>query len=157
MLATACAQRRKAPVDDYSDTIVAVPEFAIAIALSPQAEKRLRDLHETIKILAMFDGDPLPGQGHDNAPMRDVYLGSDEKLVDANNTARFSSTKISQRHWNQLADKDYYVTVNVFSARKTFKNNLLDCGVPENHISTFAGKTIGVHCQLIGEPDVPNK
>ena len=89
--------------------------------------------------------------------MRDVYLGSDEKLVDANNLARFSSTKISQRHWNQLADKDYYVTINTFSARKTFKNNLLDCRDPEKPISAFAGRTIGVHCRLIGEPDVPDK
>jgi hypothetical protein len=157
MMSTACSQRGKTALDDYSDTTLAVPEFAIAIKLSPQAETRLRDLHETIKILAMFDGDPLPGQGHFNAPMRDVYLGSDEKLVDANNIAKFSSTKISQRHWNQLADKDYYVTINVFSARKTYRNNLLDCGVPENHISTFAGKTIEVRCWLIGEPDAPSK
>ena len=156
IVGAAYSQRRKTQVDDYSDTTLAVPEFAIAIELSPQAEKRLNDLHETIKVLAMFDGDPLPGQGHDNAPMRDVYLGSDEKLVDANNTSKFSSTKISQRHWNQLADKDYYVTINVFSARKTFKNNLLDCGVPEKHISTFAGKTTVVRCQLIGKADVPN-
>jgi hypothetical protein len=157
MVTTACSQRNKTPVDDYSDTIVAVPEFAIAIKLSPQAEKRLRDLHETIKVLAMFDGDPLPGQGHYNAPMRDVYLGSDEKLVDPNNIAEFGSTKISQRHWNQLADKDYHVTINTFSARKTFKNNLLDCGFLDERISTFAGRTIEIHCRLIGEPDVPNK
>jgi len=157
VFAIAYSQRHKTPVDDYSDLTVAVPEFAIAIKLSPQAEKRLSDLHETIKVLAMFDGDPLPGQGHYNAPMRDVYLGSDEKLVDANNIAKFSSTKISQRHWNQLADKDYHVTINVFSARKTFKNNLLDCGVPDRQISTFAGKTIEVNCWLIGEPDFPVK
>ena len=157
MLTTASSQRSKTPVDDYSDKAVAVPEFAIAIKLSPQAEQRLRDLHETIKVLAMFDGDPLPGQGHYNAPMRDVYLGSDEKFVDANNIAAFTNTKISQRNWNQLADKDYYLTINVFSARKTFRNNLLDCGVPEKRISTFAGRTIEVHCLLIGEPDVPNK
>ena len=157
ILATACSQRSKTPVDDYSDTVVAVPEFAIAIKLSHEAEKRLRDLHETIKVLAMFDGDPLPAQGHYNAPMRDVYLGSDEKLVDTNNIAVFSSTKISQRHWNQLADKDYYVTINAFSARKTFKNNLLDCDVPDKRISTFAGRTIDIRCRLIGEPDVPNK
>jgi len=157
MVAAACPQRDKTQIDSYPDTAVAVPEFAIAIKLSPQAEKRLHDLHETIKVLAMFDGDPLPGQGRDNAPMRDVYLGSDEKLVDANNVARFASTKISQRHWNQLADKDYYATINVFSARKAFKNNLLDCDVPEKHISIFAGRTIEVRCWLIGEPEAPNK
>lgn len=156
-IADACSQRRKAPIDDYSDTTVAVPEFSISIKLSEEAEKRLQDLRETIKILAMFDGDPLPGQGHYNAPMRDVYLGSDEKLVDSNNVARFNSAKISQRHWNQLADKDYFVTINAFSARKTYKDNLLDCGVPEGHISTFAGRTVEVRCSLIGESNAPSK
>jgi hypothetical protein len=151
--AGAHSQHGKARNDDYSDKTVAVPEFAVAIKLSPKAEKRLHDLNETIKVLAMFDGDPLPGQGHYNAPMRDVYLGSDEKLLDAANIVKFDNTKLSQRHWNQLADKDYYVTINVFSARKTFKDNLLDCGVPEDHISTFAGKTTEVRCRLIGESD----
>ncbi|MGB6746092.1 MAG: hypothetical protein WBE38_20755, partial [Terracidiphilus sp.] len=75
----------------------------------------------------------------------------------ANNVAKFGNVRISQRHWNQLANKDYYVTINTFSARKTYKNNLLDCGVPESHISTFAGRTVEVRCWLIGEPDTPNK
>jgi hypothetical protein len=155
--ATASSQRRDPRCDDFSGPTVAVPGFAISIELSPQAEKRLDSLRETIKILAMFDGDPLPGQGCFNAPMRDVYLGSGEKLVDANNVADFSDLKVSQHHWNELADKDYYVTINVFSARKKYKNNLLDCGVPEGHISAFAGKTTEVRCWLIGEPDAPNK
>jgi len=56
--------------------------------------------------------------------MRGVVLGTDEKLVDANNVATFSGTKISQGGWNDLASKDYYVTINVVSARKSSKNNL---------------------------------
>ena len=157
MAVSAGSQRHKTPPEDYSDKTVVVPEFAISVSLSPQADKRLRGLHETIKILAMFDGDPLPGQGHDNASMRDVYLGSDEKLVDSNNIAKFNDTKISQRHWNQLSNKDYYLTINVFSARKTYKDNLLSCGVPEARISTFADKTIEVHCWLIGESTEPDQ
>ena len=154
-ITAACSQRTKSTSEDYSDKTVAVPEFAIAVKLSPLADKRLRALHESIKVLAMFDGDPLPGQGHFNAPMRDVYLGSDEILVDSNDIAKFSSTKISERHWNQLADKDYYVTINVFSARKAYKNNLLDCDLLDKHISTFAAKTIEIPCWLIEEPDAP--
>jgi hypothetical protein len=50
-----------------------------------------------------------------------------------------------------LADKDYFVTINVVSARKASKNNLLWCGVPENRLSTFAGKTTEVSCGLIDE------
>ena len=159
MLAASSAhsQRSKSKDDDYSDKTVSVPDFTITIKLSPQAVRRLLDLHESIKVLAMFDGDPLPGQGHYNAPMRDVYLGSDEKLVDENYGARFDSAKISKRHWDQLENKDFYVTINVFSARKSSKNNLLDCDDREGRVSTFAGRTTEVHCRLIGEPETSTK
>jgi hypothetical protein len=108
-------------------------------------------MHESVLVIAYFDGDPLPGRGKNNAPMRGVVLGSDEKVVDANNVATFSDTKISQSHWNDLSSKDYYVTVNVVSARKSSKDNLLECADPEERISTFAGKSTQVSCGLIGE------
>jgi hypothetical protein len=135
-----------------SKTIV-VPEFSIAVKLSETAQKKLQTIHESVLVIAYFDGDPLPGKGKDNSPMRGVVLGNDEKLVDTNNVATFSDTKISQSNWNDLSSKDYYVTINVVSARKSSKGNLLDCAVPIDRISTFAGKSLQVSCRLIGEHD----
>src|ERR1039458_7665842 len=143
--------------DDLADKAVEVPEFSIAVKLSPEAEKRLHSLNESILVIAYFDGDPLPGQGKDNAPFRDVFLGQDEKLVDTTDVARFDSTKLSMSSWNRLADRNYFVTINVVSARKRSKNNLLDCGVPIDRISNFAGKATEVQCRLIGEPAAPTK
>jgi hypothetical protein len=134
-----------------------VPEFSIAVKLSETAQKKLQGIHESVLVIAYFDGDPLPGKGKDNAPMRGVVLGSDERLVDSNNVATFGGTKISQSDWNDLANKDYYVTVNVVSARKSSKDNLLDCAVPIDRISTFVGKSTQVFCGLIGERDTPSK
>lgn len=129
-----------------------VPEFAIAVRLSPQAETRLKSIHESIKVLAMFDGDPLPGQGKYNPPNRDVFLGSSEKPVDANNVATFKNVRVPLSDWNRLADKNYFVTINTVSARKADQNNLLDCDDPmDRRIETFKGKTIEVRCGLIGE------
>jgi hypothetical protein len=132
---------------------IAVPEFSIAVKLSEIAQKKLQGIHESVLVIAYFDGDPLPGKGKDNSPMRGVVLGSDKKLVDPNSIAAFADTKISQSHWNDLADKDYYVTINVVSARKTSTDNLLDCDVPIARISTFVGKSTQVLCRLIGERD----
>jgi hypothetical protein len=143
--------RKGKSADDAADKTVAVPEFSISVKLSQEAEKRLQSIHESVLVIAYFDGDPLPGQGEYNAPFRDVYLGNDEKLVDARNIATFDSTKISQSHWNRLSDKNYFVTINVVSARKSARNNLLSCGVPEDRIATFVGKATEVSCQLIGE------
>lgn len=132
---------------------IAVPEFSIAVKLSETAQKKLQGMHESVLVIAYFDGDPLPGKGKDNSPMRGVVLGNDEKLVDKNNVATFSDTKISQSNWNDLSSKDYYVTINVVSARKSSTDNLLDCAVPIDRISTFARKSTQVSCRLIGEHD----
>jgi hypothetical protein len=138
---------------EANDKTIEVPNFSIAVRLSESAQQKLQAIHESVLVIAYFDGDPLPGKGKDNSPMRGVVLGSDEKLVDANNVATFFGTKISQSNWNNLSSKDYYVTINVVSARKSSKDNLLDCAVPEDRISTFAGKSTLVSCRLIGEPE----
>lgn len=83
-----------------------VPKFAIAVKLSPAAENRLRSMGESIKVIAYFDGDALPGQGNYNPPMRDVYLGMTEKPVNERNKARFDGLKIPQRDWDRLSDKN---------------------------------------------------
>jgi hypothetical protein len=148
-LAAHCQSRKS---KDYPrDMRVPVPPFSIAVMLSEHARQRLQSIHESVLVIVYFDGDPLPGQGRDNAPFRDVFLGNDEKLVDGQNVATFDTTKVSQSNWERLADKDYFVTVNVVSARKASKNNLLWCGVPESRLSTFAGKTTQVSCGLIDE------
>lgn len=140
-------------VREYTAPKRAVPEFSIAVKLSESAQKKLQGMHESVLVIAYFDGDPLPGKREDNSPMRGVVLGSDKKLVDPNNVATFADTKISQSHWDDLADKDYYVTINVVSARKTSNDDLLDCDDPMDRISRFVGKSTQVLCRLIGERD----
>lgn len=151
-----CSRTQGKPQESAGPT-VDVPEFVIAVKLSPQAETRLKSIHESIEVLAMFDGDPLPGQGKYNPPNRDVVLGSAERPVDAKNEARFNNVRVPLSDWNRLADKNYFVTINIFSARKADANNPLDCEDPMSRkIESFRGKTIEVRCGLIGEPhDLP--
>ena len=157
IVATSCSRTHTEP-EQFSGPTVDVPHFGIAVKLSPKATERLRILHESVKVLALFDGDPLPGQGKYNPPNCDVFLGSDEKLVDSSEVARFDHTRVPLIDWNRLSDKNYFVTINVFSARKVVSNNLLDCADPiDRRIETFRDRTIDVQCWLIGEPDAPNK
>jgi hypothetical protein len=122
-----------------------VPPFAIAVKLSPKGEKHLLTIHETMLAIAYFDGDPLPGQGTYNPPNRDIFLGYDEKLVDENNVAKFNHTQVLLSKWNQLSDKNYFVTNNTVSARNSAENNLLDCADPMDcRIETFKNQTIEV-------------
>jgi hypothetical protein len=149
--------RKNGSTDEAGGKRVAVPEFSISVKLSAAAEKRLQHLHEAVLVIAYFDGDPLPGQGKYNPPFRDVFLGSDSNLVDAHDTATFDRTRIPQSDWDRLSNKDYFVTINVVSARRASKNNLLHCGAPEDRISTFAGKATNVLCRLIGERDATTR
>ena len=131
-----------------------VPRFSIAVKLSSAADERLSKLGESIKVIAYFDGDPLPGQGGYNPPMRGVFLGMAEKLVNPKGEVRFDDVKVPQRDWDRLADKNYFVTINTVSARNVYRDNLLDCVQPiEVRIATMAGKTTEVHCSVIGEAE----
>lgn len=152
-----CSRTGPAP-QAFAGPTVDVPEFAIAVKLSPNAEERLRSIHESVLVIAYFDGDPLPGKGKYNPPMRDVFLGNDEKLVDENNVAKFEGTRVPLSDWDRLSDKNYFVTINTVSARKVVANNLLECADPiSRRIESFRGKTIEVQCWLIGESGTPTK
>ena len=78
---------------------ISVPEFSISVKLSETAQRKLQAIDESVLVIAYFDGDPLPGKGKDNSPMRGVVLGNDEKLVDVNDVATFADSKISHINW----------------------------------------------------------
>lgn len=152
-----CSRNHATPRESGGPTFD-VPQFEIAIKLSPQAENRLHSINESVLVIAYFDGDPLPGQGQYSPPNRDVVLGSDEKLLDQNGKAKFDHSTVPLRDWNRLSDKNFYVTINTVSARKSANDNLLDCADPmDRRIETFRGKTIEVRCWLIGEQNAPTK
>lgn len=135
---------------------VDVPGFTIKVILSPAAQAKLQGSGERISAFAMFDGDALPGQRNCGAPDRDVCLASSEKLVDATNVVRFDDISIPKRDYDRLSDKNFYVTINLVTARKVFKDNLLDCDEPiDVRIDALKDKTTEARCRLIGEPDSP--
>lgn len=118
LLFAASCSRPQAAAQEHTGATVEVPHFAIAVKLSDQAEKRLLSIGESVLVVAYFDGDALPGQGKHEPPNRDVVLGSDEKMVDGNNVARFDGSRVPLNDWNRLSDKNYFVTINTVSARK---------------------------------------
>lgn len=152
ILITCSAVRSVSGLPMFYDQTVQVPDFAIAVKLSKAAESRLHSLNEGIKVAAYFDGDGDPVPGIDTSPMRAVVLGDYAEEVDDRNIANFKGKKISAQAWGTLSDKNYFVTINVFSARKAVANNILDCAAPIDHIESITGRTLEVRCGLIDEP-----
>jgi hypothetical protein len=143
-------------VEDGGGPMVDVPSFSLLVKLSPAAEARLRGIGESVKVVAYFDGDPLPGKGEYNPPMRPVYLGMAERGVDDKGVAHLDRVKVPQRDFDRLSDKDYFVTVNTVSARRVAKDNLLSCADPMSvKISALQGKATEVSCRLISEAFPP--
>src|SRR5690606_11280211 len=95
------------------------------------------------------DGEEVPGVK--TAPHRVVYLGYVEKEVNDKNIAEFKGEKVPERDWNRLFNKNYFVTINVFSARKVLPDNILSCDIIEEQIESMRDKISEVHCSLTSE------
>lgn len=141
ILAPCSAVLSVAGVPMFYDQTVQVPDFAVAVKLSKAAESRLRSLNESITVAAYFDGDGEPEPGVDTSPMRAVVLGNETEEVNDKNVAEFKGKKVFAKAWKRLSDKNYYVTINVFSARKAVANNILDCSVPIDRIENVKSRT----------------
>lgn len=125
-----------------------VPEFAVAVKLTPDAETRLKTLNESIIVAAYLDGDGMSEPGTNTAPFRNVYLARFNQEVNSMRVAQFKGKRVSGKDINRLSDKNYYVTINVFSARKAVNNNILKCDVPIERIENIKNKILEVHCDL---------
>jgi hypothetical protein len=149
MFLIVCSAMRSATgLPMFYDQTVRVPDFALAVKLSKAAESRLRSLNESIKVAVYFDGDGEPEKGVNTTPMRAVVLGNQEKEVDDENVAKFTGRRILAERWSRLSDKNYFVTINVFSARRAVRENLLDCQYPIERIENIQNRTLEVQCDL---------
>jgi hypothetical protein len=146
MVSVGCSDNRSpAP----NDTKIPVPPFQIKIMLSDAAAKKLRDAGESIKGAVYFDGDGTRKDHEDTAPFRAVVLGVYNFETTGAGGVSVSNAVISEEAFHRLSDSNYYYTVNVFSGRRAFKNNVLDCGDAEGQISNAVKSPIEITCDLI--------
>lgn len=128
---------------------IRVPAFTIRISLSEEAAKRLQDTGETIKGLLDFDGDGIPKDDEYTAPMRPIVLGCYQFEVQKPGEVLISNAYISAEQSKRLTNPDYYVAINIFSGRRAFKDNVLNNGFAEMHISHVAKEPVQITCDLL--------
>ena len=153
MIVTGC--NRKAPLDptaslcDLKGLKLRVPVFTIRIVLSDAAAKRLRDSGESIKGFIDFDGDGIPKKNEYTAPNRPVVLGCYQFEITEAGDVSVTEAYISAEAVNRLTNPDYYITITVSSGRRAFKDNVLDGGFAEMHISQATRAPIQISCDLL--------
>ena len=130
---------------------VAVPWFEIDIRLSAKAQAEIQRRGETILVVAYFGGIPKAGSKFKPDEMGNIDLGQARVELSGQGIARFEGFVVPKEKVAALTDSNYNVLVNVFTARKTDKNNLLACGIVEDSIGALQGKRHVISGKLIGE------
>ena len=129
---------------------VAVPKFVIEVALTEEASEKLKQSGESIKGTIFFDGNGTPLPGVKTAPFRDVFLGKYDFELGKEENITIENASISKEAFSRLKDKNYYYLVNIYSGRRVFKNNILNCGYADGRFQNLkSGKEIKIVCGLL--------
>jgi len=128
---------------------VIIPHFEIALNLSPKAAEKITKARETIIVSVFFNGTPKDSSASKLEEDGSFYVSHAEKEIAYGQVARFDSIKFPRKIYDQLADKDIDMTVNVYSGRKSTRDNLLNCELLADKISNTANKRFIIKGRLI--------
>ncbi len=138
----------------HQDTNTAAPStgFRVNLALSDAAKRRLLENKESIIVAGYFTGSPK----HDALKkyvdeMGEVGLGNVQAEVAPGENASFKEINLKSDALEQIDEQGPLLLINVYSGRKSSKNNLLDCGIYQGPLKSVQGKNIPIACKLIGE------
>ncbi len=139
----------------HCDTVLANGEtfgpVVLRIELTPGARRKLVENGETITVAAYYFGNSKRSEG-DNPP-GDIDLGQDRSEVGPDAPATVPARSFDRKLLDRVYNRKPIVNVNVFSSRKVFKDNILDCSGPQDRIVELTKHPQTVKCKLIGERD----
>jgi hypothetical protein len=127
------------------------PGYSVSVTLSDKARKLLTDHKETIIVASYFTGSPKPGTPRKYSEMGEVALGHVDVEIQPGGIAKFGPVKLNQAMLSYVDRNGPQLLINVYSARKSSRDNLLDCGIYEGALEPIESKTIPIACKLIGE------
>jgi hypothetical protein len=131
----------------------ASPEFSVSVRLSDVAKKTLIESKETIIVAGYFAGHPKQGteQRYLDIKSGEVDLGDVEAEIHPGETATFNDLKLNPDALGLVDSHGPNILIDVFSGRKSSKDNLLDCEVYDGSLDSVHGRTIEIPCQVIVE------
>jgi len=154
LLQFGCSDRRsQREQKNIAPQVPASSQFSVDVQLSDAARKKLIDSKETIVVALDFAGHPKPGTEARYLDIKsgDVVLGSVNQEIHPGEIAKFNELKLNPDALGLIDAHGPNVLMSVFSARKSSKDNLLDCEVYDGSLDSVHGRTIEIPCQLIGE------
>ncbi len=127
--------------------------FEVALTLTPRAAEKLAATKERVIVDAMYFGMSVGPDAPGVDEHGQIHLGGDMIEVDPVNAvvkapgAGFDATHITS------VQGEPEVLVNVYSARKTHDDNLLECGLYQGPVAMAQKQAVPIACDLIEWPD----
>jgi hypothetical protein len=124
--------------------------FEVNLTFTPRAAEKLASTSELVTVAAMYFGQPVSegAPGVDDHVM-EVSLGGDEVEAGPQNAiVKAPGTGFDATYLTSVKGEPE-VLVNVYSARKTHENNLLNCGIYQGPVSMAQKKPVEIQCDLI--------
>jgi hypothetical protein len=124
--------------------------FDINLTLTARAAERLASTDERVMVDAMYYGLPVSDDapGIDKEDM-EIGLGASEIEVAPESAAVKVTGEGFDATYLKSVKGDPEVLVNIYSARKTHENNLLNCGIYQGPVSMAQKKPVEIQCDLI--------
>jgi hypothetical protein len=142
---------KKAASNQHASETVDYPGFVVNVSFSQKAEKKLFDSKETVIVAGYLTGTPIHPEKHRHGcDMGDgMSLGDLKAEVQPSQEAKFDSIQIPKKLFEETDQKTPDLLINVYSGRKSSKNNLLECGIFEDSLDAIKDGRINISCKLI--------
>ena len=148
-LAIALASCAALAIPAGAESKIALPEYSVTVTLSKKAAAKLNGSGETITIRAYYFGDPVNAK--DQNESGDYSLNSEDKVILGAGSATLGKISINAKDLAKVKGHEASVSINIFTSRKVFPDNLLDCEIFEDKVAVALQKPMSLRCKLIGE------
>ena len=122
--------------------------FDIKLRFDDRATLTLAQIGESVVVSALYYGDPsAKGEAHSDE-MGQIWLGTEEVEVDGLNQTVHLKAALDDEGlvWIKGALR---VNINIFSARHSDLNNLLNCAIFEDDIAVAQARTPVLRCVML--------
>jgi len=124
-------------------------EVAIDLVFEDGAASALKKRGEWVVVSAWYYGEPAKA-GVPTDEMGLVFLGAEEVTVFATDQRLVLGGTMAGAPMAWVVEPQ--INVNVYSARMSDENNLLDCGIVEGPLAEMAQGVQRIACRLLGSP-----
>ncbi len=127
-------------------------DFSVLVGLTPKAEALMKAKREKIIVWASWYGDPANDKiGIDDEAGHVVLGNAKVRIAGDGGLAKMPSGKVASGRLKDIKNGAVKVLVNVYSARLSARDNLLDCGIFDGSLEEARRKPAPLICGLIGE------